>query len=87
MFCSATPTFKWVDDSSEDQYSIVVYDSYGNEVWKNENLPSVSGGDVSVPYGGDPLEKGLYYQFRVTSMKAGAPISTSEDLLGVFYLE
>jgi len=50
---SGTPTFQWIDDSSEDQYSIVVYDSYGNIVWEDDMLPSVSGGDVSVPYGGE----------------------------------
>jgi len=85
------PTFQWVDDSSEDYYSLVVYDSYGNKVWDQPNLPKVSGGNVSVKYGGPKLEKGLYYQFRATSWRdAGGmpgPISKTEDLLGVFYLK
>lgn len=84
-------TFRWVDDSSEEYYSIVVYDSYGNTVWENPMVPSVSGGEVTVPYGGPKLEQGLYYQFRATSWRSpgGKPgaISKTEDLLGVFYLK
>jgi hypothetical protein len=84
-------TFSWVDDASEVYYSIVVYDSYGNTVWENLMLPSVSGGDVTVPYGGPKLEQGLYYQFRATSWRTPGgkpgPISKTEDLLGVFYLK
>jgi hypothetical protein len=87
---SDPPTFTWVDDSSEEFYSIDVYDSYGNKVWENPMVPSVSGGDVTLQYGGPKLEKGLYYQFRVTSFRSPGgkvgPISKTEDLLGVFYL-
>jgi hypothetical protein len=50
-------------------------------------VPSVSGGEGSLEYGGDALEKGVYYQFRITAMRDGGAISTTEDLLGVFYLE
>ncbi|HQP36195.1 MAG TPA: hypothetical protein PLI95_13495 [Polyangiaceae bacterium] len=31
-----------------------------------------------------PLSPGMYYQFRVVSMKGGVPISATEDLKGVF---
>lgn len=84
---TATPTFSWADDSSEDGYQLRVYDSFGNVVWQNLTIPSVSGNaSVSVQYAGPALTVGMYYQFRATSMKAGAPISRTEDLRGVFYL-
>jgi len=40
--------------------------------------------DVTVAYGGPALTSGGYYQCRATSIKAGVPISRTEDLLGVF---
>jgi hypothetical protein len=85
------PTFSWVDDASEDYYSIVVYDSYGNLAWEDPMVPSSAGADVMVTYGGPPLEAGLYYQFRATSWRTPGgmpgPISTTEDLRGVFFLQ
>lgn len=86
---SAAPTFRWVDDSSEDAYDLVVYDAFGNEVWHPDPLPGVSGGEASAAYAGPALEPGMYYQFRVTSLRRGGtqPISMTEDLLGVFFLE
>jgi hypothetical protein len=86
------PTFSWVDDASEDFYDVVVYDSYGNLVWEEPMSPSVTGGDVSVVYGGPALMPGLYYQFRATSWRApgggmSGPISTTEDLRGVFFVQ
>lgn len=89
---SGTPTFIWKDDSSEDFYTIVLYNAYGEEVWRNDSVPKVSGSaNVEVTYDGtDQLEVGMYYQFRATSFKEtndGAdPISMTEDLLGVFYI-
>ena len=81
---TGTPTFTWQDDSSEDRYALEVIDSRGNPVWKNDQIPRVNGGNVSVPYGGPPLGAGLY-QFRVVSYRKGdIPISTTEDLRGVF---
>lgn len=80
------PTFIWKDDSSETRYSIVVYNAFGDEIWRDDNLPRVTGSEnVTVNYGGDPLQSGMYYQFRVTSWKVDGPISQTEDLLGVFY--
>lgn len=80
------PTFIWKDDSSETKYSIVVYNAFGDEVWRDDNVPRVTGSEnVTVDYGGDPLQPGMYYQFRVTSWKGDGPISQTEDLLGVFY--
>lgn len=48
---SATPTFEWVDDSSEKSYLIEVIDSFGNPVGKAE-IDSFSGsGNPSIEYG------------------------------------
>jgi hypothetical protein len=82
---AGTPTFVWKDDSSEDRYALQVIDSHGTVIWKNDNVPRVNGGDVTVPYGGPPLTRGLFYQFRATSFRKGnVPISQTEDLRGVF---
>jgi hypothetical protein len=37
------PTFIWKDDSSEIKYSIVVYNAFGDEVWRDDNVPRVTG--------------------------------------------
>ena len=46
----------------------------------------MSSGDGQADYAGPALEAGMYYQFRVTSLRRGGtqPISMTEDLLGVF---
>jgi hypothetical protein len=84
---TGNPTFIWTDDSSEDHYSIVVYNAYGDEVMRDDAVPRVTGGStVEVPYAGTALVPGMYYQFRAMSWKtATATISQTEDLLGVFY--
>ena len=86
---AAAPTLEWTDDSSEDFYTVEVYNAYGDLVWDNggEQVPRVTGGEnVSVEYGG-PTESGMYYQFRVKSWKGDSPISATEDLRGVFFFE
>lgn len=83
---TATPTFSWVDDSSEDQYDITLLDTFGNEVWV-KTIPGSSGADPSVVYDGPALESGMYYQFKVVSSKSGCELSQTEDLKGVFYIE
>ena len=88
---SEAPLLEWGDDSSEDWYDVRVFDAFGEEVWNALELPSVSGGGgASVQYEG-PLDPGMYYQFRVTSWRQpgsgdAAPIATTEDLRGVFFL-
>lgn len=83
----AVPTFTWTDDSSEEGYDLVVFDSLGNMAWQTE-VPSGNGGDVTLEYGGPPLAAGMYYQFRVTSWRTVQDerrnISRTEDLRGVF---
>jgi hypothetical protein len=83
---SGNPVFIWEDDSSEIKYSIVVYNAFGEEVWRDDDLPRVTGSpQVTVTYGASPLQAGMYYQFRATSWRSDGPISQTEDLLGVFY--
>lgn len=86
---SAAPTLEWADDSSEDFYTVEVYNAYGDLVWDNDGqqVDRVTGSDtVTIDYGG-PTESGMYYQFRVKSWKGDSPISTTEDLRGVFFFE
>jgi hypothetical protein len=79
--------FRFQDDSSEDKYEVRVFDAFGKEVWSDLNVPKVTGSStVSVPYAGPALEGGMVYQFRATSIKDGIPISNTEDLKGVFFL-
>jgi hypothetical protein len=82
-------TFRWEDDSSEDAYHIAVYDAFGEVMWEPADLPGVSGGEASVLYAGTELVPGMVYQFRVTALRHGGTLATSttEDLLGVFFLE
>jgi hypothetical protein len=85
-----TPAFVFQDDSSEDWYELVVHDALGNEVWRDDAVPSASGTEfVTVEYGGPELEDGMYYRFRATSRKQSGnqdptSISRTEDLRGVF---
>lgn len=82
---SGMPTFVWEDDSSEDSYTVQVYDAFGTEVWKQEGIVGPKGSKpAELAYAGPPMKSGLYYQFRATSIKDGVPISRTEDLKGVF---
>ncbi|KIG13946.1 hypothetical protein DB30_07362 [Enhygromyxa salina] len=86
---SGTPVFVFDDDSSEDRYEVVVHDALGNEIWRDDQVPGVSGSStVSVDYGGPALTPGMYYRFVATSWKDGNPapsaLSRTEDLRGVF---
>jgi hypothetical protein len=86
---SLTPTFVWADDSSEDGYTIRVFDAFGNLIWETEIGPVTGSATVSLAYAGPALEPGMFYQFRVTSFRersgSRSAISTTEDLKGVFY--
>lgn len=97
---TSAPMLTWGDDSSEDFYTVVVYNAYGELVWclsdqmmgcDGPSIPGVSGAPtVSVPYGG-PMDPGMYYQFRATSWRSPGgkpgPIANTEDLRGVFYVD
>ncbi|HMA95032.1 MAG TPA: hypothetical protein VKP30_20210 [Polyangiaceae bacterium] len=85
---TATPSFVWVDDSSEDNYMLSVYDAFGNLVWENNAVPGVSGNqNVTVAYAGPALTPGMVYQYRATSVHKNCPISRTEDLRGVFRVQ
>lgn len=85
---SGTPTFSWEDDSSEDSYDVEVFDALGASVWKtNGNFDPGGNKPASVDYGGPALQAGMIYQFRATSIKSGVPISSTEDLRGVFQVQ
>ena len=85
------PKLVWGDDSVADYYDVRVFDAFGVEVWNSLMLPGLSGSaTASVQYAG-PLERGMYYQFQVTSWRSPggedpAPIAATEDQRGVFYL-
>jgi hypothetical protein len=92
---TGTPSFVWKDDSSEDGYRVVVYDTFGKLIWEKPDVPLVTGsGNVTLAYGGPALTPG-YYQFRAYSWrnkKGGATgektyISATEDLKGVFIVK
>jgi len=88
---TGTPTFEWADDSSEDGYHVVVYDTFGKLLWENKDVLRVTGSaTVSLAYAGPGLTPNGYYQFRSyswrTDKKSGARvyISATEDLKGIF---
>ena len=71
-------------------YEVTVLDTFGNEVWKNADVPRVTGSaTVTLDYGGPDLTPG-YYQFRAVSWRDAKGgngrtyISATEDLKGVF---
>lgn len=82
----APVTLIWEDDSSEDSYEVVVYDALGNLAWEGTAIDPGGSAPVTAEFPG-PLEPGMYYQFRVVSIKDGVPISSTEDLKGVFFAE
>jgi hypothetical protein len=96
---TSTPIFTWNDDSSEDEYELSVFDSFGNKIW-DTTVPGVTSGNPSVTYNTDgtgagtaqPLEPGMFYQFRATAKRTSGggkvcETSQTEDLKGVFYLQ
>lgn len=86
----SAPTLQWARDASVEFYTVEVFNAYGDLVWENDNIPPTGGSNVSIQYGG-PTESGMYYQFRAKSWRApggdASPISTTEDLRGVFFFE
>ena len=89
---TSAPTLTWADDSSEAYYTVQVFNALGELVFEDGDVPSVSGGgSVTVLYTG-ALVPGMYYQFRALSWRSPggsdpAPISATEDLRGVFFVE
>jgi hypothetical protein len=91
---SATPTFAWQKssvDSSASAYRVLVFDSFGNQVWSTDEAAMTSN---SVTYAGTTLQVGMTYQLRILAIKEALPIpakftqlSQTEDLAGVFTYE
>ncbi len=71
-----------------------MYNAFGEKMLDCE-IPGETGvGNVKYDYDAgvgtcttpaQPLQSGMYYQFRVQSTDAAVPKSQTEDLLGVFY--
>lgn len=82
---SATPALTFKPYPSAGTYDVLVFDTFGNEVWHATSLSLPTSGDLSVDYGGEPLTSGMVYQWRAVAYgKAGQPISQTEDLKGLF---
>ncbi|MEO7095335.1 MAG: hypothetical protein ABI175_18910, partial [Polyangiales bacterium] len=87
---TGAPTFRWADDSSEDEYLVEVFDAFGRRIWM-ATTPGISGGTASLAYAGPALAAGMYYQYRVTSSKQSGgqaqrcELARTEDLRGVFF--
>jgi hypothetical protein len=84
----ASPRLEWEDDSSEDSYTLSVIDALGNLTWEQSDIMGPRGSaPVTLDYAGPSLQRGMYYQFRAVSIKDGVPITSTEDLKGVFVRE
>jgi hypothetical protein len=78
-----TPTFVWQPgsvDASADHYRVDVFDSFGTTVFTTTVLNSTT----SVAYAGPTLQAGMYYQLRISALKAASQLSQTEDVAGVF---
>ena len=83
---TAAPTLSWLKLSSAKDYHVEVFDALGNVAMDHHTN---DGAIISVPYTG-PLQSGMYYQLRVTAFDGATPvpnpISSTEDLRGVFFV-
>ncbi len=81
---TATPTFTWQKYPSTDHYDVVVIDALGNVHWST-TVRSAGGGTATLTYAGPELKPGGIYQWRAVSVdNSNVPLSTTEDLRGVF---
>lgn len=84
---TGTPTFTWTPYPSTHSYDLVVFDSVGVQVWNKLDVPNTrdASGNIVAPYAGPALAAGRVYQWRVTAKdNSGNPLSSTEDLRGVF---
>ncbi len=78
-------TLQWGGTSSDSQALVEVFNAYGDNVF-SMMVPATNDTVESLSYTG-PLESGMYYQFRVTSLgNTGSPLQRTEDLRGVFFV-
>ena len=88
---TATPTFSWQKgsvDSSAATYRVLVFDSFGNQIWSHDMAAPATN---SVTYAGTALQAGMTYQLRILAIKDSMPLGTTfvqlsetEDVAGVF---
>ena len=88
---TATPTFTWQKgsvDSSAATYRVLVFDSFGNQVYQHD-IPAAQ--SIQDTYAGTPLQAGMTYQLRILAIKDSMPLGTTfvqlsetEDVAGVF---
>ena len=79
---SGNPDFSWKRDASATRYVVTVYNAQGIVIWEKE-VPKTETETIVLTYDGPELRG--FYQWIVVSYKVDNPISTSEDLRGVFY--
>ena len=95
---TAVPTFRWSKYPGVDHYEIRLFDAFGTLVYQDTAIAPQGGADPVVydlvagsfvPAAASvSLASGMVYQFRVVAIKtSGAPISSTEDLLGVFQFQ
>ncbi len=86
---SSSPVFTWQAYPSSRTYDVVLFDTFGNQVWSRTGLIAVTSGNNSVSYdGATPLLSGRIYQWRATARgNAGNPISLTEELRGLFRIQ
>jgi hypothetical protein len=83
----ATPTFSWMKYASAKSYQVLLFDTFGNEVWHSPD-GSLGQDATSIVYNGAPLQSGRIYQWRALAFgQAGQTISLTEDLKGIFEVE
>ena len=81
------PTLTWGRIANADWYDVVVFDSFGNIVFEEDDIEHFGGQtEYSAEYDG-PFEPGMYYQFRATSHRMDSAQTSTEFLRGVFYHE
>jgi hypothetical protein len=82
---SAPLTLEWGGTSGDATAVVEVFDAYGDNVFTM--MPDATTASVeSLEYTG-PLDSGMYYQFRVTTLgTGGSPLQRTEDLRGVFFV-
>jgi hypothetical protein len=83
---AAPPLLEWANDPSAKEYRVTVIDALG-EITLETTVADGSGDRQSLAYTG-AFEPGVFYQVRVVSVDGeGTPLSSTEDLRGVFQAE
>jgi len=85
---SSQPTFTWQAYPSTKTYDVTLFDTMGNIVWSRLGLMAVTGQNNSATYNGPALSSGKVYQWRAMARgNVGNPISTTEELRGIFKIQ